>query len=237
MTIYMIGDSTMKFNNFLRYPQTGWGQTLDLFTKPGVLIEDHAENGRSTKSFIDEKRFDVILNKIKPGDYLICQFGHNDEKIQDPLRYTEPYSSYQQNLKYYADMTKKHGAHIVFATSITRHKFIDRVCVNTHGDYPQAMIDFCNKEGYTCIDLNKLTMDLYTKLGEEKTKKFHMIFPPNTYKNYPEGKDDHSHFVYEGALAICELFVNAINKTNDKIKECFIDLQQKEEIDWHMLKD
>lgn len=176
MTIYMIGDSTMKFNNFLRYPQTGWGQTLDLFTKPGVLIEDHAENGRSTKSFIDEKRFDVILNKIKPGDYLICQFGHNDEKIQDPLRYTEPYSSYQQNLKYYADMTKKHGAHIVFATSITRHKFIDGVCVNTHGDYPQAMIDFCNKEGYTCIDLNKLTMDLYTKLGEEKTKKFHMIF-------------------------------------------------------------
>ena len=99
------------------------------------------------------------------------------------------------------------------------------------------MLDFCKEHKYTCIDLNQLTMDLYTKLGEEESKKYHMIFPENTFHNYPEGKDDHSHLVYVGALMVCELFVRAIFKTNDPIKKCFLDLAQVEEIDWKMLAD
>lgn len=237
MKIFMMGDSTMKYNNYFRYPQTGWGQVLHLFTKNEWLVEDHAENGRSTKSFIDEGRFDVILNKMEKGDFVICQFGHNDEKIQDASRYTTPYGTYQENLKYIADMVNKKGGHIVFATSITRHKFENGICVNSHGDYPNAMLDFCKKNNYTCIDLNKLTIDLYNTLGEEKTKEFHMIFPANTYNQYIEGKDDHSHLVYKGAIRVCELFVKAIYKTNDPIKNCFLDLTTAEEIDWKMLVD
>ena len=210
MKVFMMGDSTMKYNNIFQYPQVGWGQVLHLFTKNEWLIEDHAENGRSTKSFIAEGRFDVILSRLQQGDYVICEFGHNDEKKQDPTRYTEPYGSYQENLKYIAEEVLKRGANIIFATPITRHKFIDGVCVNTHLDYPQAMLDFALENGYTCIDMNKLTMDLYTKLGEEETKKFHMIFPPNTYKYYKEGKDDHSHLRYEGAINVAELFVKEI---------------------------
>ena len=237
MKIFMMGDSTMKYNNYMTYPQTGWGQVLHLFTKNEWLVEDHAENGRSTKSFMDEGRFDVILERLQPGDFVICAFGHNDEKKQDPLRYTTPYGTYQKNLKYYADMVQMKGGHIVFTTPITRHKFVDGRCVNSHMEYPQAMLDFCKENDYTCIDLNQLTIDLYNKLGEEVTKKFHMIFPANKFSTYPDGKDDHSHLVYEGALMVAEIFVKEIYKSNDPIKNCFIDLSQKPEIDWAMLKD
>lgn len=237
MKIFMMGDSTMKYNNIYTYPQVGWGQVLHLFTKNEWIIEDHAENGRSTKSFIDEGRFDVILNRLSKGDFVICSFGHNDEKINDPNRYTTPFGTYQENLKYFADKVNEKGGHIVFTTSITRHKFVDGVCVNSHQDYPKAMLEFCQDNGYTCIDLNKLTINLYTKLGEEESKKFHMIFKENIYDNYPEGKDDHSHLVFDGAKMICELFVGAISLTDDPIKDCFLDLNIKYEVDQKMLID
>ncbi len=237
MKIYMIGDSTMKYNNIYTYPQFGWGQVLHLFAKNDCLIEDHAENGRSTKSFIEEKRFEKIYNKLKQGDYVICQFGHNDEKINDPTRYTEPFGSYQQNLKYFADKVEEKHAHIVFATSITRHKFENGKCINSHGDYPRAMLEFALENGYTCIDLNKITIDLYNKLGEEKSKSLHLIFPENTFSNFPEGKDDHSHLNHEGAITIAKCFVKALFETDDKIKECFLDLNEKFIIDEKMLID
>ena len=237
MKIFMMGDSTMKYNNIYTFPQMGWGQLLHLFTKNHIIVEDHAENGRSTKSFIAEGRFDKILNKMNHGDFVICSFGHNDEKINDPNRYTTPYGEYQENLKYFYDKVKEKGGHIIYATSIARHKFIDGICVNTHMDYPNAMLDFCKENNLTCIDLNKLTINLYNKLGEEESKKFHMIFPPKIYKNYFEGKDDHSHLVFDGAKMICELFVSAVKQTNDPIKECFLDLDYEFEIDYEMLRD
>lgn len=234
--IYMMGDSTMRYNNYLRFPQTGWGQTLHLFAKTDVLIEDHAENGRSTKSFKDEGRFDVILQRLKPGDFVICQFGHNDEK-DDPLRYTNPYTTYVDNLSYFAQKVEEKGAAIVFATPITRHKFVDGVCQNTHGDYPNAMLDFCRKTQHVCIDLNHLTIAHYNSIGEEESKKYHMIFSENTFKNYPISKDDHSHLVYVGALMVCELFVRALKKTTTSLNDFFIDLNAKEYIDESMLID
>ena len=237
MNIFMMGDSTMKQNNYYSYPQTGWGQGLELFVVDDVRIINKAENGRSTKSFIDEGRFNWILDNLEKGDYVICSFGHNDEKINDPTRYTEPYGEYQRNLKFFADEVNKRGGHIVFATSITRHKFVDGKCVNSHGDYPQAMLDFCKAYNYTCVDLNKLTIDMYNKLGEEETKKFHMIFDKNIYSNYPDGKDDHSHLVMDGAVRIAYIFVKEISKTNDPINNCFIDLSLKDMIDFKMLID
>ena len=151
MKIFMMGDSTMKYNNIYTYPQMGWGQLLHLFTKNEVLIEDHAENGRSSKSFIEEGRFEVILNKMEKDDFVICCFGHNDEKINDPKRYTTPFGTFIENLKFFADKVKEKGGHIVYTTPITRHKFVDGICVNSHMEYPKAMLEFCDKYGYTCI--------------------------------------------------------------------------------------
>lgn len=235
--IYMIGDSTMQYNNIFSYPQTGWGQVLHLFAKNNWLIDDYAKNGRSTKSFIDEGRFDVVLNRLQKGDYVICQFGHNDEKENDPSRYTTKDGSYLDNLEYFHQEVTKKGAHIVYATSISRRKFQDGKCIDTHKGYPQSMKAWCKKNHYTCVDLNELTLALYNELGEEKTKEFHMIFGPNQYENYMEGKEDNSHLVHKGAVMVAKLFVEDILKGNDPIKECFLDLNQKEEIDERMLKD
>ena len=237
MKILMMGDSTMKKNNFYSYPQFGWGQGIDIFTKEGIDVHNYAENGRSTKSFIDEGRFDKLLADLEPGDYVICSFGHNDEKKQDPTRYTEPYGEYQENLKYFMDKVNEKGGHIVYATSITRHKFENGVCINSHGKYPDAMLEFSKKYNQTCIDLNKLTIDHYNKLGEEESKKYHLIFGPNVYPTCPEGKEDHSHLTIDGAVLAALLFVKAIAKTNDPINECFINLTLENQVDLKMLID
>lgn len=234
--IYMMGDSTMRYNKITRYPQSGWGQYLNLFTKDFVVIENHAENGRSTKSFIDEGRFKAIYDKLVPGDFVICQFGHNDEKISDPLRYAD-YTDYEKNLDFFAKSVEEKGANIIFATPITRHKFVDGVCVETHKEYPRVMKEYCAKTNHICIDLNEMTKTLYTKLGEKASSSFHMIFAQNTYPNYPEGKDDHSHLRPSGAIMIAEMFSKEIRKTDSAINDLLIDLGEKDIIDEKMLID
>lgn len=235
--LFMIGDSTMQYNNFHTYPQTGWGQVINLFCHEDITVLDYAKNGRSTKSFIDEGRFDVVLKKITKGDFVICQFGHNDEKISDPKRYTTPDGTYIENLKYFYDEVTKRGAGFVLATSISRRIFENGVCKDTHLGYPQAMLKFARENNIVCIDLNTLTLDLYNKLGEEETKKFHMIFPAGMYKNFPEGKEDTSHLRYDGAFMVSSLFVNELFKTDSPLKEFFYSPDEKADIDWAMLID
>lgn len=234
--IYMIGDSTMQYNNIFTYPQTGWGQVLHLFAKEDVRIYDHAKNGRSSKSFIDEGLFDNVYNKLQEGDYVICQFGHNDEK-DDPLRHTDKESSYLKNLEYFRTKCLEKGANIVFATSITRRKFVDGVCVDTHLGYPQSMKKYCLEKGYECIDLNEITLGLYNILGEEETKKFHMIFPKDKYSNYPMGKEDNSHLSYEGAIMVAQSFVVALSQTKSPLNSFFHNLKMDFKVDENMLKD
>ncbi len=235
--IYMIGDSTMQYNNFQTYPQMGWGQVLGLFAHEGVQIFDYGKNGRSTKSFIDEGRFDKVLSKLSEGDYVICQFGHNDEKIKDPLRYTTPNGTYIENLKYFNDKIKEKKATLVLATSISRHHFIDGVCQDTHLGYPQAMLKFAQENGIVCVDLNTLTLNLYNEMGEEATKRFHMMFPAGMYENYPEGKEDGSHLRADGAYMVAHLFVEGLFKTNSTLKNLFYAPDEKADIDWAMLID
>lgn len=235
--IYMIGDSTMQYNNYNTYPQTGWGQVLHLFAHEDIRIYDYAKNGRSTKSFIDEGRFDLVLSKLEPGDFVICQFGHNDEKQEDPLRFTTPNDTYVKNLEYFYTEVKKRDCGFVLATSISRRKFVDGVCQDTHKGYPQAMLEFAKKNNIVCVDLNQITLDLYNHLGEELTKKFHMIFPANMYPNYMEGKNDTSHLRYEGAYLIAELFVKNLAKCDTSLNDWFYDVNEKQEVDLAMLID
>ena len=75
-TIFWAGDSTVQYNGIMTYPQTGIGQVFHLFLKPDVKVENHAKNGRSTKSFIDESRLPAIYDKISEGDFLFIQFGN-----------------------------------------------------------------------------------------------------------------------------------------------------------------
>ena len=234
--IFMIGDSTMHFNKFNTYPQMGWGQVLNLFTKRDVQILDFYLNGRSTKSFIDEKEFDKVKSLISKDDYLICQFGHNDEK-DDPLRHTDPNTTYLDNLAYFAKEVEKKGAHIVFATSISRRIFKDGICQDTHKGYPQAMLKWANDNNYPCIDLNTLTLNLYNELKEEETKKFHMIFDKDIYPNFKDGKNDTSHLRIDGALMVSRLFVDEVYKKNLEFKDFFFDPNNPEKVNQNMLID
>ena len=117
-TIYWAGDSTVQTNDYTTYPQNGIGQIFPIFLKEEYRVENHAKNGRSTKSFMDEGRLAAIDEKIEEGDFLFIQFGHNDEKDEDPSRYTTPFGTFQENLKIYIETARKHGAYPVLITPL-----------------------------------------------------------------------------------------------------------------------
>ncbi len=208
--IVTLGDSTMQFNNHLKYPQTGWPQALERFVKCPIL--NFAKNGRSTKSFIEQGLFSEALSQIKEGDLVLIEFGHNDSKIMDPSRYTEPYDSYQKNLKYMADEVKKKKAEVILLTSITERKFENGVLLKTHGDYPSAVIDLAKQFNFDYIDMYEKTREIVEKAGEELSKRFFMNFGEGLYNNKPEGSIDDTHLRYEGAFMVADCFYKEMQR-------------------------
>ncbi|OAH16490.1 rhamnogalacturonan acetylesterase [Streptomyces jeddahensis] len=196
-TIYIAGDSTAAQKYADAAPETGWGMALPFFLHRDVAVANHAMNGRSSKSFIDEGRLVPILEAIRPGDLLIVQFGHNDEKTADPARGTEPWTTYQDYLRQYLDGARARGARPVLATSVERRKF-DAAgnAVPTHGDYPAAMRALADEEGVALLDIQTLSIALWQKLGVEETKK---------YFNWTETEQDNTHFNPPGAIAVARL--------------------------------
>ena len=123
ITIFMIGDSTMANKDISDDKQErGWGMMLCNYFDDGIVVDNHAVNGRSSKSFIDEGRWTTVYNKIKPGDYVIIQFGHNDEKA-DKQRHTEPGSTFDENLRKFVRETRKKGGIPVLMNSVVRRNF------------------------------------------------------------------------------------------------------------------
>ncbi|MGW0709844.1 rhamnogalacturonan acetylesterase [Streptomyces sp. NPDC002643] len=201
-TIYIAGDSTAAQKYADAAPETGWGMALPFFLCSGLTVSNHALNGRSSKSFIDEGHLDVILDAIRPGDFLIIQFGHNDSKIADPTRYTEPWSTYQDYLRQYIDGARARGARPVLATSVERRKFdASGNAQATHGDYPAAAIALAAEEGVALLDIQALSIALWQELGVEETKK---------YFNWTETEQDNTHFNPPGAIAVARLVVREL---------------------------
>ncbi|WP_060885194.1 rhamnogalacturonan acetylesterase [Streptomyces caniscabiei] len=196
-TLYIAGDSTAAQKYADAAPETGWGMALPFFLGKGLAVSNHAVNGRSSKSFIDEGRLDVILGAIRPGDFLVIQFGHNDSKIADPTRYTEPWTTYQDHLRQYVDGARARGARPVLATSVERRKFdASGNAVPTHGDYPAAAIALAAEEGVALLDIQALSIALWQRLGVEETKK---------YFNWTATEQDNTHFNPPGAIAVARL--------------------------------
>lgn len=214
ITLFWAGDSTVKQNDFSSFPQTGIGQAFELFLKKDIYLNNCAENGRSTKSFIDEKRLSYIDERIKPNDFLFIQFGHNDEKIADPTRYTEAYGSFQENLKKFVDVALQHQAYPVLITSLSRRLFEnDGVHLqDTHLNYPQAMIDFAARQNLPIIDLCSLSKTLIESVGDEASREWFMHLPAGKYPNFPEGKEDNTHLQYAGAFAFATLIAEELRK-------------------------
>lgn len=187
-TIHYIGDSTVQFNKIVTYPQTGMCQGLVRYTAEDVAVVSYAKNGRSTKSFIDEGRFEPVRKAMKPEDYLLVQFGHNDEKIADPTRYTEPFGSYQDNLRYFIAEARKAGAYPVLVTPIARRLFDEagNFLPGSHGDYPEAVRQVGREESVPVADLTAITEEYLAKLGDEPSKPL-FVWPKDNTHLKPEG--------------------------------------------------
>jgi lysophospholipase L1-like esterase len=170
---------------------------LPFFLHKDRPVSNHAVNGRSSKSFVDEGRLDVILQAIQPGDFLLIQFGHNDQKVSDPSRYTEPWSTYQEYLRMYVDGARARGARPVLATSVERRRFDgEGKALTSHGEYPAAMRALAAAERVALLDVQALSLALWQELGVEGTK---------AYFNWTESEQDNTHFNPPGAIAVARM--------------------------------
>jgi lysophospholipase L1-like esterase len=214
INIYTIGDSTMsnKKNPEVN-PEHGWVQVLPQFFNNKVAIHNHAVNGRSTRSFINERRWDTVHHKLKEGDYVFIQFGHNDQKINDATRYTNPYTSYRNNLIKFIEETERKGAIPILFTSIVRRNFNEfGTFVDTHGDYPLMVRLVAQEYNVTLIDLQYLSETLEESYGLEGSKKLHLHFKPSEHSYFPDGKQDDTHLSLLGATEIAKLAVQELGK-------------------------
>ncbi|WP_079910560.1 rhamnogalacturonan acetylesterase [Paenibacillus sp. 32352] len=210
-TLFLAGDSTVTDQPSGQYPYAGWGQMLGKFLGPEIAISNHARSGRSSKSFITENRLNNIWNKIKPSDYLLIQFAHNDEK--DNEGGTKPFTTYQQYLKEYIDGARERGAFPVLVAPMHRRFFEENHCIrNTHGEYIEAMRQLAVREGVPFLDLAAKSKQLFERLGEEATKEIFMWADPGTWANLPEGAQDNTHFCEYGGIEIARLVVECIRE-------------------------
>ena len=216
ISIFTIGDSTMANKEKPEInPERGWCQMLQQFFNDSVEVKNHALNGRSTKSFIDEDRWDVILDSLKPGDYVFIQFGHNDQKIKDPKRYTNPYTAYRRNLEKFVNETRKKGATPVLFSSIIRRKYNEYGALeDTHGAYPYITRQVAKELNVPFIDLQLKTEDLVNSLGEEKSKELYLWIEPNESEYCPEGKIDNTHLSVKGGNEVARLAIEGIKELN-----------------------
>lgn len=236
VTVFMIGDSTMANKPLAKENQErGWGQMLPVYLQGKIKVDNRAVNGRSSKSFIDEGRWDKVMELIRPGDYVIIQFGHNDEKIKSADRYTVPGGTFDDNLRRFVKDARSKGATPILMNSIVRRNFPPKalldvasesddkqkewkgkypeegvILVDTHGAYLESPSNVAKETGATFIDLNKLTHKLVQELGPNNSRELFMWIPANTYEFCPNGKIDNTHLTVLGGLMVSRLAVNAL---------------------------
>ena len=235
-TIFVIGDSTAANKDTTGgKKERGWAMMLQqCFDANNIVVDNHAVNGRSSKSFIGEGRWDKVLKKIKPGDYVIIQFGHNDEKAQ-PDRHTDPGSTFDANLEKYITETRQRGGTPILMNCVVRRNFFveapqiaddeqlrtstfkdgvkmiegDKL-IDTHGLYKEAPKAVARRMNCIFVDANRITHDLEQGLGREASKQLHMWFLPGTEPSEPKGKQDNTHYNILGATTVANLLADAI---------------------------
>ena len=202
-TIHLMGDSTMAEKDLTGgNPERGWGMMLPNFVDDSFRVVNYAQNGRSTKSFIDRGLWNKVYDALQPGDYVFIQFGHNDAKADDPERYAPAFGAYQDNLRRFIRGAREKGATPVLLTPVARRWFKDgKLDRNCHTDYPAAMKQVADEMGVTLLDITTVSLDWLESLGDEASKAYFMI---------STGKDDNTHTVARGARKVTELVCEAV---------------------------
>ncbi|MGH0052706.1 MAG: rhamnogalacturonan acetylesterase [Sphaerochaetaceae bacterium] len=221
-TVFLLGDSTCAYKEADKRPETGWGMCFGHYIDAAWKVKNFARNGRSTKSFLEEGVFDQCLTELSEGDAVLIQFGHNDNK-EDDARHTDPWSTYQGNLACMAEQVLLKQATPILLTPICRRKFLsDGTLVQTHGEYPQAMLSLCKTRGYWCLDMTAASFSILQQMGEASSKQLFLHLGPNEHANYPAGVSDDTHFNEKGAQVMCSLIVSLLR---DQYPQClFLDV-------------
>ncbi len=210
----MIGDSTMADKPLDDNPERGWGQLFPTFFDSTVRIENHAKNGRSTRSFLRESLWTPVVSKLQPGDYVFIQFGHNDEKPEKVDRYTPP-EDYRTNLIKFVKETREHKAQPILCTPIMRRRFDEQgKFFDEHGVYPDIVREVAKQYDVPLIDMHRKSERLIVELGPEGSKKIFLWIAPGEYKSLPKGREDNTHFSELGATRMAELAVEGIRELN-----------------------
>ncbi|MBQ3479191.1 MAG: rhamnogalacturonan acetylesterase [Clostridia bacterium] len=207
-TIYIIGDSTVDDN---QPPFRGWGWALPRYVREGVTVKNHALSGRSSRSFRAEGLFEPVEKALGPGDLLLIQFGHNDEK--DDERHTDPDTTFPEELWRYCAAALSRGAQPVLITPVCRRFFGgDGSLFYTHGEYPRAIRILAAEKGIPLCDLKAASRALYRSLGEQGTAELFVRLAPGENPDFPEGHDDRSHFNPHGATVIAGLVAEGLKQ-------------------------
>lgn len=213
ITIYLAGDSTMAEKQPDKRPETGWGEMLQKhFDENKVRIENHAQNGRSTKSFIAENRWQAIVDKLKPGDYVFIQFGHNDESKDKGERYTPPDEFRKNLMRFVADVRAKKAVPVLL-TPVMRRRFDKQGNFqDTHGEYPDIVRSVASEQKVVLIDMHRKSEKVIKQYGPEESRKLFLQLKAGENPNYPQGVEDNTHFSPLGAEIMASLAVEGIRE-------------------------
>ncbi len=217
VTIFIAGDSTAAPKLPEKRPETGWGEMLQpYFNVEKVKIDNRAMNGRSTKTFISEGRWQAIIDDLKRGDYVFIQFGHNDESKEKVDRYTPP-EDFKKNLEKFVTEVRAKKAFPVLLTPVMRRKF-DKGgnFVDTHGEYPDLTRSVAQDLKVPLIDMHRASEKVLKDLGAEKSRTLFLQLKAGENANYPNGIEDNTHFNPTGAEIMAKAAV--VELENQKIK-------------------
>ena len=212
-TIFLCGNSTVVDQPY--EPWASWGQMIPRWFGPEVAISNNAESGLTAASFLGSYRLDKILTMMKKGDYVICEFGHNDQK--EKMAGAGAWYNFSYNLKVFIDKVRAKGGNILFVTPTQRRRFDDAThskILETHGDYPDAMRAVAKREGVPVIELHDMTRTFFEALGYENSKKALVHYPANTFPGQDKPLADNTHFNPYGAYEIAKMVVMGMKQLN-----------------------
>jgi DNA sulfur modification protein DndE len=219
LRVFLIGDSTMADKLPADFPETGWGMPFSHLFNEAVEVQNHAYNGRSTKSFRTEGRWKKVFQQIKKGDYVLIQFGHNDAKASDTSRYAAAQTDFRENLTRYVAETRSKGGIPILLTPTQRRKFDSTgVFVDQHADYPVVVREVAAKEKVLLIDIEKESKKYIQAEGPEGAKKMFLHYPIGIFKKFMKGVVDDTHFSPFGAMKISDMVAAAIFASNEHLR-------------------
>ena len=204
----------MSVKEISAYPETGWGMPFKYFFDSTVVVDNRAKNGRSTRTFISEGRWKAVYDELKEYDYVFIQFGHNDGSIHKTDRYTAP-DQYKSNLKRMITETREKMAYPILLTPVSRRVFDQGgMIMETHPEYAPLVKEVAMELDVPLIDVDSISRDLYQEFGPENSKLLFLHLAPGEHPNYPQGKNDNTHFNELGARLIAQLILKEIESMN-----------------------